>query len=378
MAEQRILLSGPDIGPDDRAALLRAFDDGWIAPVGPELAAFEEELSKYTGAEACVALASGTAALHLALLIAGVGPGDEVIVQSATFAASAFAVVHAGATPVFIDSDQATWCLDPELLAAVLEDRANRGNLPAAVMPVDLYGSVADYPAITSVCNRYGIPVIEDAAEALGSRTTEGMAGALGHTAVLSFNGNKIMTTGGGGALLGSEAVVQRALYLATQARESVLEYKHHEIGFNYRLSNLLAGLGRSQLAGLEERIERRHRIADTYRSQFPEIEWCPYRSTSRPNRWLSVGLLPEGMEPALVCKELDVKDIEARPFWMPMHHQPVFARNTMYGGNVSDELFGRGICLPSGSSMSQGHVDRVVTALRDVLDRHVGGQLSG
>ncbi len=373
MANDRILLSGPDVGPAERGALLRAFDSGWVAPVGPELAAFESELCGYTGAEACVALSSGTAALHLALLIAGVQPGDEVLVQSATFAASAFAVAHAGAVPIFVDSDESTWCIDPALVAEVLVERAAAGALPKAVMPVDLYGSMADYDALRQVCASYGVSIVQDAAEALGSRSPSGMPGALGHAAALSFNGNKIMTTSGGGALLGSSEVVERARYLATQARQPCLHYEHTEIGFNYRMSNLLAGLGRAQLSRLEDGIARRTEIATTYAQQLPEIEWCPYGATARPNSWLTVGLLPVGMEPAAVCSRLEQQNIEARPFWKPMHQQPVFSQNKMVGTGVADRLFERGICFPSGSSMTDTDLERVVGAVRALVDRSCG-----
>ncbi len=368
-ANERILLSGPDVGPDERAALLRAFDAGWIAPVGPELEAFEAELCAYTGAEACVALASGTAALHLALVVAGVGPGDEVVVQSATFAASAFSVVHAGATPIFIDSDRNTWCMDPDLLEGFLAERAAVDRLPKAAMPVDLYGSLADYERIASICSTYGVALIEDAAEALGSRGPGGMAGSFGWPTAVSFNGNKIMTTSGGGALLGSSAVVERARYLSTQARQPLLHYEHIDIGFNYRMSNLLAALGRAQLGRLEAGIERRTKIAAAYSSALPELEWCPMTATRRPNHWLSVATLPAGVEPALICEQVAAEQIEARPFWKPMHQQPVFAEFEVVGGEASGRLFNRGICLPSGSTMRDADVERVVTALRSALD---------
>ena len=368
--DQPVLLSAPDVDASDREALLRAFDGGWIAPVGPELDQFEIELAAYVGAPACVGLASGTAALHLGLLEAGVRPGDEVVVQTLTFAASAFAVVHAGATPVFCDVEPGTWGLDPELLESFLAQRAAVDRLPAAVMSVDLYGSCADYARLSPVCARYGVPLVEDAAEALGSRSAGRMAGSFGATAALSFNGNKIITTSGGGALLGSVEAVERARYLATQARTPVLHYEHEAIGWNYRLSNLLAALGRSQLARLETKITRRTTIFDGYRldPDLAALGWCPFAATERPNHWLSVALLPVGLEPAEVCDQLRAEQIEGRPAWKPMHLQPVFAHCETIGGAVADEIFDRGLCLPSGSGLSLADEDRVHTALAKVL----------
>ncbi|MGI9610605.1 MAG: aminotransferase class I/II-fold pyridoxal phosphate-dependent enzyme [Acidimicrobiia bacterium] len=356
----RIFLSAPHVGPSEREALLRAFDSNWIAPVGPELTAFEEDLCSYTGADACVALASGTAGLHLALLEAGVKPGDEVVVQSFTFAATAFATCHAGAVPVFIDSEAGTWAMDPDLLATFLEKRASQDRLPSAVIAVDLYGSCADYERIKPICRTYGVTLISDAAEALGSKVGDRAAGSFGRSAVLSFNGNKIITTSGGGALIGSTETVDRVRYLATQARQPTLHYEHTDIGYNYRMSNLLAALGRAQLAGLERKIRRRQEIARFYADRFKDLEWCPHAATSRPNRWLSVGLLPKGEDPHAICQTLNDQNIEARPTWKPMHMQPVFASSEMVGGNVCEDLYARGICFPSGSALTDADLERV------------------
>ncbi len=368
-SEERILLSGPDVSTAERDALLRAFDGGWIAPLGPELEAFEHELAEYAGVESCVGLSSGTAALQLAMQIHGVKPGDEVVVQSATFAASAFSVVHAGATPVFADIDPDTWGLDVPRLATWLAERAAQDRLPAAVMPVDLYGYCGDYVALEALCASYNIPLIEDAAEGLGSITTSGRkAGSFGDASVFSFNGNKIITTSGGGALLGPSELTHRARFLATQAREDKLHYEHVEIGNNFRMSNILAALGRAQLAGLEPKIGRRTEINEIYRSSFPEFGWAPAGVTSRPNNWLSVAILPESITPADVCIAMGEHNIEARPFWKPMHQQPVFAANEMIGGEVSDDLFARGICLPSGSAMTVDQHERVIETLASVI----------
>lgn len=362
-----IYLSPPDVGLQEREALLRAFDSGWVAPAGPELAAFEAELAAYVGAEACVALSSGTAALHLGLLGVGVRPGDRVVVQTATFAASAFAVLHAGATPVFCDVDRKTWNLDPgrleTWLAAQPVDR-----MPAAVVPVDLYGMCPDYGELRRVCDRFQVPIVEDSAEALGSISGGRHASTFGDVGVLSFNGNKIITTSGGGALLGSESVVDRARHLATQARQPVLHYEHTDVGFNYRMSNLLAALGRAQLGRLEAGIARRHSIREAYIEAFPDLEWLDSPTTERPNNWLSTGLLPPGREPSVICHRLSQIAIEARPLWKPMHLQSVFASSERVGGEVAEEMFARGICLPSGSSLSDDDHRRVVTGLRRAL----------
>ena len=271
----RIFLSPPDVGPLEREYLLRAIDSGWVAPVGPDLDAFEAEIAARTGWPGAVAVSSGTAGLHLALLSSGVQPGDEVLVSTFTFAASANAVVHAGATPVFVDSDASTWNLSPELLADALADARRRNHLPRAVVAVDLYGQCADYDAIVGLCHELGVAVVEDAAEAIGSTWNGRPAGALGDIGVFSFNGNKILTTSGGGMVVTPDvAVADRIRHLATQARLPAVHYEHAEVGFNYRLSNLLAALGRAQLARLPEMIGRRLAINERYVARFAELPW--------------------------------------------------------------------------------------------------------
>ena len=371
--QERILLSPPDVGNDEREALLRAFDSGWVAPVGPELDAFEAELADYLSAEGVAAVSSGSAALHLGLLGLGVKPGDTVVVQSATFAATAFAVVHAGARPVFCDIDRDTWAMDPNRLEELLARKAMGDELPAAVVTVDLYGLCANYATIREICGRYEIPLLEDAAEALGSVASGGeMAGTLGDLGVVSFNGNKIMTTSCGGALVGPTEQIEVARYLATQAREPVLHYEHRSIGFNYRMSNLLAGLGRAQLSGLELRLARRREIRETYTRAFPELYFLDSVATTRTNAWLSVCLLPDELHPVDVCEALDSMGIEARPTWKPMHLQPVFANAESDSGDVSEELFRRGICLPSGSKLTVADQDRVISALTSCLHKEL------
>lgn len=364
-----IHLSPPDMSPHEREALLRAFDSGWVAPAGPELDAFEAEVAAYVGVEACAALSSGTGALHLALLGVGVQPGDRVVVQTATFAASAFAVTYAGAEPVFCDVARSTWNIDPERLEGWLEHQPATA-MPAAVMAVDLYGLCPDYDQLRRVCDRFAIPLVEDAAEALGSIAGGRNAGTFGDLCALSFNGNKIVTTSGGGALLGSADTIARARHLATQARQSVPWYEHDEIGFNYRMSNLLAALGRAQLSRLERGIARRTEIRQRYRQAFPDFTWLDSTTTERPNCWLSAALLPAEVFPVEVCAALAAERIEARPLWKPMHAQPVFSRSERIGGEVADLMFDRGICLPSGSSMTDEQQTRVILALAKTLDR--------
>jgi dTDP-4-amino-4,6-dideoxygalactose transaminase len=368
----RIYLSPPDVGDVERQLLLEALDSNWIAPLGPQVDAFEREIADYLNVGSAVALSSGTAALHLALLALGVGTGDEVLVPTLTFAATANAVVYVGARPVFIDSDHATWNMDPALLAEELEARAQHGRMPAAVVVVDLYGRCADWEAIQTTCNRYDVPIVDDAAEALGAAYQGRRAGAFGACGVLSFNGNKIMTTSGGGMLVSTHGgLVDRARHLATQARDPAPHYEHSEVGFNYRLSNLLAAMGRAQLRRLPAMAQRRAEINMRYRAALAGvagIEFMPSAPRGEPNFWLTVVTLDAqefGASPEEVRKHLEHVDIEARPAWKPMHLQPAFARCPVRGGSVAGRIFRTGLCLPSGSRMSDGDVDRVANALR-------------
>ncbi len=315
-----------------------------------------------------MALASGTIALQLGLVGLGIKPGDEVVVQTTTFAASAFAVAHAGAIPVFCDIEPATWCLDPERLRELLEERATHDRLPAAVMPVDLYGRVADYAKLEAICADFAVPIIEDAAEALGSRRDERPAGGFGDAGIFSFNGNKIITTSGGGALVGPTELIEKVRYLSTQARQPVLHYEHTEIGYNARMSNLLAALGRAQLAGLDHKIERRLEINQRYRLHLTDLTWSEPAPDERPNGWLSVALLPEGINPTTFCERLAEQRIEARPTWKPMHQQPVFSDAEVVGGDVADSVFDRGVCFPSGSAMTDDQLERVIETVQTVL----------
>ncbi len=362
----RIFLSSPDVGDAERQALIDAFDSGWIAPVGPDLDAFEAAIGEVVGQHA-VALSSGTAALHLALLAVGVEPGDDVVVSTFTFAASANAVASCGARPVLVDSDTESWNLSPELLATTLERAAAAGRLPKAVVVVDLYGQCADYDRIVPICREYGVAVVEDAAEAFGATYRDRPAAALGDIGVLSFNGNKIMTTSGGGALVtADDAVAARARYLSTQARQPALHFEHTEIGFNYRLSNLLAAIGRAQVARLPQMIERRLQIFDRYQAALADapVSFIPVPEWSGWNAWLTCVLLDDGATRDLVIEKLAADDIEARPLWKPLHLQPAYASACRYVDGTSEELFDRGLCLPSGSVLTDDDIDRVVAGV--------------
>jgi dTDP-4-amino-4,6-dideoxygalactose transaminase len=371
----RIYLSPPDVGEAERRMLLDAFDSNWIAPLGPHVDAFEQEMAERSGTADAVALSSGTAALHLALLLAGIGPGDDVLVPTFTFVATANVATYLGARPVLVDCDPATWQIDTALVAEELRDRAARNQLPAALVTVDLYGQTADYGALVPLCEEYGVPLVEDAAEALGATYGDDAAGSFGVAGVFSFNGNKIITTSGGGMLVSkSKDFVARARHLATQAREPVVHYEHVDLGYNYRMSNLLAALGRAQLSGLDRRVARRHAINDAYRDALgglPGITFMPEADYGTPNHWLTCILIdPEetGSTRDLVRLALEAEDIEARPTWKPLHLQPLLAEAPVVGGNAASEIFRCGLCLPSGSGLSDADVERVVEAVTTSL----------
>lgn len=370
----RIYLSPPDVTDVERKLLMEAFDSNWVAPVGPDLDAFEARCAELAGVRHAVALSSGTAALHLALIAAGVRRGDTVLVPSFTFAATANAVTYQGARPVFLDSTPESWNVDPQIVADELRGRAVRGNLPRAVITVDMYGQCADYQPILEACDRYGVPLIEDAAEALGASYRDRPAGSFGLAGVLSFNGNKIVTTGGGGVLVTDDgSVARQARHLATQAREPVAHYEHRTIGYNYRLSNLLAAVGRGQLQRLPQLIEARRVTFEHYRAalgDLPGVTFLPIAAHGVPNWWLTCLLIDPrefGADRDRVIAALARIDIEARPTWKPMHLQPAFRDCVMRGGAVSADLFHRGLCLPSGSALTGSDRERVVAAVRSV-----------
>jgi dTDP-4-amino-4,6-dideoxygalactose transaminase len=373
---KRIHLSPPTVGGEELALLGDAVTSNWIAPLGPHVDAFERELAARVGVAHAAALSSGTAALHLALEILGVGPGDEVYCSTLTFAASANAILYCGAAPVFVDSDRTTWNLDPELLSAAVDEAARRGKLPKAVVVVDAYGQCADYEPIASACARHDVPIVEDAAEALGATYRGRAAGSLGALGVFSFNGNKIITTSGGGMLVSDNAEwIARARHLATQARESTEDnhYLHIVVGHNYRMSNLLAALGRAQLRKLDGWIARRRSLFDRYRAaleDLPGLQFMPESPHGRSSRWLTCVLIdPEvfGADRRAVQVALEAANIESRPVWRPMHLQPVFRGARAIGGAVAESLYRQGLCLPSGSALSDEDQDRIIEIIRAV-----------
>lgn len=369
-------MSPPDVGALEEELVVEALRSGWVAPLGPAVFAFEKEVAEVVGREHAVALSSGTAALHQALMLVGVQAGDEVVVPTLTFGASAFAVTYVGARPVFIDSEPLSWNLDPELLAAFLERRAASGRLPSAVIVVDIFGQTADYARIAQACERFDVPLIGDAAESLGACHDLGMAGSFGEASIVSFNGNKIMTTSGGGMLLTDNAEhADRVRYLSSQARLPLPWYEHEEIGHNHRLSNILAALGRGQLRRLPEMIEKREAHRARYRALATGtegIELVEDAKWGRSNSWLSIVRLEVGThpgQPESLRQWLEARDIEARHVWKPMHRQPVFAdAEAVLNGNA-DDLFATALCLPSGSLLSPTTIDHVCDAIGSWCD---------
>lgn len=370
-AASRLHLSPPDCGESEARAVESAVRSGWVAPLGPEVDAFETEIASLSGREYGVALSSGTAALHLGLQSLQVGSGDEVVVPTLTFGATAFAVTYTGASPVFLDVEQESWNLDPNLLTDFLAARAASGSLPAAVVTVDLFGRTCDYDRIIPVCQGYGVPVFADAAEAAGATHGERPAGSFGAAAAFSFNGNKIMTTSGGGMLVTDDAdLAAKVRFWASQSREALPWYEHEEIGYNYRLSNVLAALGRAQLTRLPDMIERRRVIRDRYAAGLSGVAGVTVMGDApwgRDNAWLTTATFDPEVHPDAplrIREALEARNIESRPIWKPMHLQPVFSTNESLLTGVADRAFATGLCLPSGSSMADGDVDRVVEGI--------------
>ena len=372
MENKQILLSTPHIGEEELEFVKEAFNTNWIAPVGPHINAFETEFCQIVRSKYGTAVSSGTAALHLALRLVGVEPGDEVFCSTLTFIASASPIIYLGAKPVFIDSDRVSWNMNPHLLRKALAKRAQINKLPKAVILVHLYGQTADLDPIVELCNEYNIPLIEDAAEALGATYKGKSPGSFGKIGIFSFNGNKIITTSGGGMLVSDDQeLIDKARFLATQAREPAAHYQHSEIGYNYRLSNILAGIGRGQLRVLQERVAARRRNFQIYQqglAHLPGIDFMPEANYGTHTRWLTCFTIDPNLasvDQETIRLHLATQNIESRPVWKPLHLQPVFADCEVIGGEVAEDLFYKGLCLPSGSNLA-------VTDLKQVIDEIV------
>jgi len=369
----KIWLSSPHMGDNEFNFVKEAFDTNWIAPLGPHVDGFEHDLEAFTGAKYASALSSGTAALHLALIMLGVQAGDEVICQSFTFSATANPIVYLGATPVFIDSEPETWNMCPDLLEDAIKDRIAKGKKPKAIIPVHLYGMPAKIEQIMQIADFYEIPVIEDAAEALGSTINGRAAGTFGILGVLSFNGNKIITTSGGGALISDEEkYINQARFLATQARDAAPHYQHSQIGYNYRMSNICAGIGRGQMQVINDRVNQRRGNYNAYVERLSGInciEFLPELPNSFSNRWLTTILVDlrksNGITRETIRLALEKDNIESRPLWKPMHLQPVFSGYPSYTNGTSEMLFNNGLCLPSGSNLTIDEINRVIDLIK-------------
>ena len=367
--EKKIWLSSPHLGQNEQTYVQEALDSNWVAPLGSNITDFEQGLQNYIKENKyVVALNSGTAAIHLALIMAGVGVGDEVLCQSFTFSASANPIVYLGAKPVFVDSEKDTWNMCPMLLEEAIKERILNGVKPKAIIAVHLYGMPYKAQQISIIGKKYNIPIIEDSAEALGSKVDEKYCGTFGLYGVFSFNGNKIITTSGGGTLIvNSEKEKEKAIYLATQAKDQAPHFQHSQIGYNYRMSNVLAGIGKGQLEVLEDRVKIRRRIFVRY---FEELRNLDFKFLEEPkgfksNRWLTTIQTPSFKTREKIRKALEIKNIESRPLWKPMHLQPVFKNCKVYISGVSENLFEKGLCLPSSSNLTEKDLDRIIEVLK-------------
>jgi dTDP-4-amino-4,6-dideoxygalactose transaminase len=373
---KRIYLSSPHMSGEEMKYIREAFDQNWMAPLGPNVDAFEKTLADYCGVKHAAALSSGTAAIHLALVILGVERGDEVIASTFTFSATINPIVYLGATPILVDSEHGTWNMDPEILETAIKDRLSKGKKPKAIIPVHLYGMPANMKEIMRIADRYEIPVIEDAAEALGSRYMDMPVGSFGKMAVLSFNGNKIITSSGGGALLSDDKeLVEKARFLATQARDKAPHYQHSQIGYNYRMSNILAGIGRGQMEVIEDRVRERRDNFFFYKTNLDHYNGISFleepTNSYFSNHWLTTIMIDSaktGATREVLQQELEKCNIESRPLWKPMHLQPVFSSFPAYLNGTSEGHFDKGLCLPSGSNMSDNERDMVLEAIIECL----------
>lgn len=363
----KIYLSSPHMSEEgyERAFVQQAFDTNWIAPLGENVNEFENELAQKVGITSAAALTSGTAAIHMALKAVNVQAGDIVFCQSLTFSATANPIIYQNAIPVFIDSDYETWNMSPDALEAAFEKYSRMGKRPKAVIVVHLYGLSARLDEILAICNRYGVPLIEDAAESLGTLYKGRQTGVLGEYGIFSFNGNKIITTSGGGMLVSdNQEKIAKVRFWATQARDAARHYQHSELGYNYRMSNVVAGIGRGQLKVLDERVAKKKRIFEYYRQTLGKlegVEMMPQNEWNKPNYWLSCITLSGKVKPLAIMEALEAVNIESRPIWKPMHMQPFFAECDFIGGNVAETLFANGVCLPSDTKMTESDLDRVV-----------------
>jgi len=376
---KRIHLSPPHMSGWEQEYIKEAFDSNWIAPLGPQVTAFEQEMAAYTGAKSALALSSGTAAIHLALRLLGVGQGDIVFCSSLTFIGSVNPILYLGAIPVFIDAEPNSWNMSPVALKKAFEWAIEVGIIPRAVIIVDLYGQSADYEPLLAICNRYGVPVVEDSAEAMGASYKGKACGTLGDFGVYSFNGNKIITTSGGGMLVSDNMqALEKALFWATQARDKAPWYQHSEMGYNYRMSNIIAAIGRGQLQVLDERVKARRGIFARYQDaleDLPGVGFMPEATYGDCNRWLTVMTLDRAytlVNPMQVINALGAENIESRPVWKPMHMQPLFADNMYFTheeeNSVSDRIFSCGVCLPSGSSLTKDEQERIINCIRKII----------
>lgn len=372
----KIWLSSPHMGGEEQKYVNDAFENNWIAPLGPNVDNFELDITSYLNVNAAAALSSGTAALHLALIMLGVKANDEVICQSMTFSASANPIAYLGANPIFVDSERDTWNICPELLRKTIKDRIKKGKKPKAIIPVHLYGMPAQMNEIMDIANEYEIAVIEDAAEALGSEISGRKMGTYGEMSILSFNGNKIITTSGGGALVSNnDKYVENARFLSTQARDPAPHYQHSEIGYNYRMSNICAGIGRGQMKVIKERVAQRRIVFDFYKKSLSDIKGIKFLiepADFKSNRWLTTILIDSdsGFTNEDLRLALEKENIESRPLWKPMHIQPVFQNSVSYTNGVSEDLFKRGLCLPSGSNLSVTDLERVTTTIKKYANK--------
>lgn len=380
MSNQKIWLSSPHMGGAEQNYVNEAFESNWVAPLGPNVTGFEQDLEKFIGQNSYVgALSSGTAALHLGLVILGVKAGDEVICQSMTFSASANPIMYQGATPIFIDSEKETWNLCPIALEEAITDRIAKGKKPKAIIAVHLYGMPYKVDEIHAIAKKYEIPVLEDSAEALGSHYKKQKCGTFGEIGVLSFNGNKIITTSGGGAIVTkSKELKDKVVFLSTQARDNAPHYQHSEVGYNYRMSNICAGIGRGQMEVLEEHVGLRRKMHEFYKDYFKDIDGvsvlCEPDSNYFSNHWLSAIVIDPSKTGGKTREDLrlalEQANIESRPLWKPMHLQPVFEKYPYYGKNVSEKLFDDGLCMPSGSNMTEEEKSRITIALNQFFNK--------